>query len=68
VRLFAVPPALLRAAGALTGSGARVRSLCSSLTVDIEPTRRLLGWAPALSMDEALIRTVAWYRLRGLDA
>jgi nucleoside-diphosphate-sugar epimerase len=61
-RLLNVPPSLLRLAGDLLGRGADVRRLCDSLTVDIAPTRELLGWSPPLSMDEALARTVSWYR------
>lgn len=61
-RLLSIPPGLLRLAGNLLGRGADVQRLCDSLTVDIAPTRELLGWSPPLSMDEALARTVGWYR------
>jgi nucleoside-diphosphate-sugar epimerase len=61
-RLLSIPPSLLRLAGDLLGRGADVRRLCDSLTVDIAPTRELLGWSPPLSMHEALARTVSWYR------
>ena len=61
-RLLSVPPAALRLAGGLLGKGAEVRRLCGSLTVDIGPTCEGLGWSPPLSMDEALARTVSWYR------
>jgi len=64
-RLLSVPPALLRLGGALTGKGADIRRLCDSLTVDITETRAQLGWSPPLSLDEALTRTVNWYRTRG---
>ncbi|MDP2255531.1 MAG: hypothetical protein Q8K05_05655 [Polaromonas sp.] len=30
--------------------------LCGSLPVDIEKTRRLLGWTPPLSLDDGLRR------------
>ena len=30
--------------------------LCGSLQVDIEKTRRLLGWTPPISLDEGLRR------------
>lgn len=62
VRLLRAPPALLRVAGALIGQRAEIRRLCSSLTVDITPTRERLSWSPPLSMDDALTRTVGWYR------
>jgi nucleoside-diphosphate-sugar epimerase len=61
-RLLPVPPSLLYLAGGLLGRGAEIRRLCDSLTVDIAPTRAALGWSPLLSMDEALSRTVNWYR------
>ena len=64
-RLLSIPPELLRLAGKLLGRGAEVQRLCDSLTVDIAPTRELLGWSPPLSVDEALARTVSWYRAAG---
>jgi len=30
-------------------------------TADLERTRRILGWEPAVSLDEGLARTVAWF-------
>jgi len=62
LRLLSVPASLLRLAGAMLGKREDVRRLCGSLTVDIAPTRALLGWSPPLPMDEALGRTVQWYR------
>ena len=41
--------------GGQAGCGAALR-LCGSLQVDIEKTRRLLGWMPPLSLDEGLRR------------
>jgi nucleoside-diphosphate-sugar epimerase len=60
-RLLRVPPPLLLGLGRLLGRGAQMRRLCESLTVDIAPTRRQLDWTPAMTMDEALSRTVTWY-------
>jgi UDP-4-keto-D-QuiNAc 4-reductase len=60
-RLFAVPVGALRAVAALTGRSAELNRLCSSLVVDMAETRTLLGWAPPLSLDEGLERTVRWY-------
>jgi UDP-glucose 4-epimerase len=54
VNLLRFPPALLRLLGALTGRGAAVRRLCGDLTVDIGPTRDLLGWTPPVPLDEGL--------------
>jgi nucleoside-diphosphate-sugar epimerase len=61
-RLLPVPTPVLRAASQLLGKGAEMRRLCGSLAVDIAPTREQLGWSPPLSMDDALARTVRWYR------
>jgi nucleoside-diphosphate-sugar epimerase len=60
-RLFPVPPWLLDAAAALTGKRATMHRLCSSLEVDISKSRRLLGWVPPLSLEEAFDRAVAGF-------
>lgn len=59
--LLRVSPPLLLGFGRLLGRGAEARRLCGSLTVDISPTRQQLDWAPAVTLDEALERTVSWY-------
>jgi nucleoside-diphosphate-sugar epimerase len=65
-RLLAVPTALLRVAGAVTGRSAEIARLCGSLTVDIGATRADLAWRPPVALDEGIARTVAWYeRTRG---
>lgn len=61
-RLFPCPPALLRAAGSLSGRRAEVERLCGSLQVDDGPARRELGWSPPMSLEDGLTRTCAWYR------
>ena len=61
VRLLPVPVAWLRRIGRLAGREQQVTQLCGSLTVDISPARTELGWAPAVSIDEAIQRTVDWY-------
>jgi UDP-4-keto-D-QuiNAc 4-reductase len=58
-RLLPVPVGLLRAAAAIAGRRDAMQRLCSSLQIDATPTRRVLGWAPPLSVDEGLERTVA---------
>lgn len=58
-RLLPVPPALLSAGAALLGKKAIVERLLGSLQVDISKTRSLLGWAPPVSVDEALRKTAA---------
>jgi UDP-N-acetyl-alpha-D-quinovosamine dehydrogenase len=60
-RLLPMPRALLIGAGALLGKTREMRRLCDSLTVDIRPTLKQLGWSPPLSLDESLARTVSWY-------
>ncbi len=60
-RVPAVPLAMLKAVGRLTGRGDEVARLTDSLTVDIADTRRRLEWTPPLSVDVSLERTVRWY-------
>jgi nucleoside-diphosphate-sugar epimerase len=64
-RLFAVPPALLRAVAAGVGKRGAVRRLTGSLEVDASRARTLLGWAPPVSVEEELAATAAWFRSRG---
>jgi UDP-glucose 4-epimerase len=64
-RLISVPVGLLQACGWLTGRQAEVRRLCESLVVDASRTRALLGWVAPVSAQQALARTVAWYRTLG---
>ncbi len=64
-RLAPVPPALLRAAGTLLGKKAAVERLLGSLTVDDDPIRHELGWAPPFTLDEGLEATAEWYRQGG---
>ena len=52
-RLLPVPTSWLKLA-ALVGKKDVAQRLCGSLQVDIEKTRRLLGWTPPLSLDEGL--------------
>jgi nucleoside-diphosphate-sugar epimerase len=53
-RLIPVPSSWLKAAAAILGKPDVAQRLCGSLQVDIEKTRRLLGWTPPLSLDEGL--------------
>ncbi len=62
VRLLSVPVGLLRTVGRLAGRDAEMARLCGSLVVDISQTRLMLGWSPPVPTDEALARTVEWYR------
>jgi UDP-glucose 4-epimerase len=63
-RLIAVPPALLRAAGALTGRRAVIDRLTGSLQLDTDRIRRVLDWHPPYTTREGLEATAAWYRSR----
>ena len=56
-RLLSVPVPLLRAAATLVGQSAAVRRLCGNLQVDTTKAHQLLGWRPAVSVDEGLRRT-----------
>lgn len=63
-RLIAVPPALLRVLGKLTGRGAAVNRLTSSLEVDTGRISRVLDWHPPYTSRQGLEATAAWYRSR----
>lgn len=56
-RLVPVPPRLIALAARAAGKASLVQRLCMPLQVDIEPTRRLLGWAPPFGVDESFART-----------
>lgn len=53
-RLIPVPAGWLRSAASILGKQAAADRLLGSLVVDISKTRDLLGWTPAISMDEQL--------------
>jgi nucleoside-diphosphate-sugar epimerase len=65
VRLPPVPVPLLQLFGRLLGRQGEIGQLCGSLTLDTTYTRTTLRWAPAVSVDEALERTVRWYLTEG---
>ena len=58
--LIPVPAILLKLAAAMVGKQDVAQRLCCSLQVDIEKTRRLLGWTPPISLDEGLKRVGPW--------
>lgn len=61
-RLFPVPVALLKILGRVTGMAAQVGRLVDSLVVDIEDTKRVLGWQPPFTRQAGLQATADWYR------
>jgi len=57
VRLIPVPANLLVLGATLLGKRDLLQKLCVSLQVDISKARKLLGWEPPVSVDEALLTT-----------
>lgn len=55
-RLIPVPTAVLKAGALLLGRRDVARRLTSSLQVNIDKTRSLLGWSPIESLDEGLLK------------
>ena len=45
----------------MLGKREMAQRLCGSLQVDIEKTRRLLGWTPPISLDEGLKKVAEGY-------
>lgn len=60
--LLPVPASWLMRAARLLGKPGIAQRLCGSLQVDIEKNRKLLGWTPPISVDDALKATVEAYR------
>ncbi len=60
-RLLPVPANWVQLVMALVGKRDVARRLCGSLHVEIEKTRRLLGWTPPLSLDEGLMKIAEEY-------
>nr|WP_297331836.1 SDR family oxidoreductase [Pseudoalteromonas sp.] len=57
-RLISIPPSLLVLLSKLFGKQAQAQRLLGSLQVDMQKTKELLGWAPLVSLDEGIKRTV----------
>ena len=62
VRLFPIPPPIMRLVGAITGKSAAVNRLLGSLTVDSSAIRNDLGWVPPFSMEQGLQETAEWFK------
>nr|WP_310334071.1 SDR family oxidoreductase [Pseudomonas corrugata] len=56
-RLLPLPMWLLSSTAELLGKKALSQRLCGSLQVDIEKTKTLLDWTPAIGVDGALVKT-----------
>ncbi len=63
-RLFAVAPALLTLAGALTGRGGATARLVTPLEVDASSFAAATGFAPPYTLSEGVAATAAWWRAR----
>ncbi|PRA59376.1 MULTISPECIES: SDR family oxidoreductase [Pseudomonas] len=61
-RLIPVPSWILESGASMLGKKALSQRLCGSLQVDITKTRTLLGWAPPVSVDEALTTTALHFK------
>lgn len=61
-RLLPIPAVWLQLIARLLGRPAIAQRLCGSLCVDIEKTRRLLGWEPPVMVDEAMSRTARYFQ------
>jgi UDP-glucose 4-epimerase len=57
-RLFPFPTPVLRLAARIAGQSRTVERLVGTLQVDSSKATRLLGWAPAVPVQEGLARTV----------
>ena len=64
-RLLPISENSLRAVGVILGRRAAVQRLCSSLTVDREKARVLLGWTAPVPLDISLRHTAEWFSSRG---
>jgi nucleoside-diphosphate-sugar epimerase len=62
VRLFHLPPELLKLGTVLMRKPGIYQRLCGSLQLDIAKTRQLLGWNPPVSVDEGLRRAAEGFR------
>jgi nucleoside-diphosphate-sugar epimerase len=64
-RLLDVPMPLVRLAARMAGRAEQLERLAGSLQVDAGKARRMLGWAPALTLDQGLARAAAAERSSG---
>jgi nucleoside-diphosphate-sugar epimerase len=60
-RLISVPASFVQTGTRLLGKSDIGQRLCGSLQVDISKTRKLLGWTPLVTVDQALKRTAEYF-------
>jgi UDP-glucose 4-epimerase len=60
-RIIPCPEAVLRAAGAVLRRKEAVQRLCSSLVIDTQKAKDLLGWSAPTTLDWGLDRTAEWF-------
>lgn len=60
-RLLPVPQALIERAAIMLGRRQLNQRLCASLQINMDKTRERLGWAPPLTVEQALAKTAAYY-------
>lgn len=66
-RLISCPESVLRGVARMLGQRAAIQRLCSSLTVDRQKTKVLIGWDAPRSVNWELERTANWF-LKGKSA
>lgn len=66
--LFPLPSGMLALAARAVGRGADWQRLAGAFVVDDSAFRTTYGWAPPVSLDEGLHRTLAWYEALGKTA
>jgi nucleoside-diphosphate-sugar epimerase len=60
--LIKIPTSWLEFGATIIGKRVAAQRLCGSLQVDIEKTRRMLGWTPPLTLDQGLKRAVDGFK------
>jgi nucleoside-diphosphate-sugar epimerase len=59
--LLPVPVIVIKCVAAALGRGAVAQRLCDNLQVDISKSKKMLDWAPPMSLDQGLQITADWY-------
>ena len=60
-RIYPCPESILMAAGVMLNRKAAIQRLCSSLVVDRQKARDLLGWSARMTIEQGLERTAEWF-------